>query len=144
MIITIASVLRNKGSTIHAVSPDATAYEAVAMMVTRRIAAVLAIEHGSVSGIFSAKDYGTRILVTGKDGKGVLVREVMTSPVVTADPELKVVDAMQIMTTKGIRHLPILEHGSLVGLVTLADLVRALLADQEFTIDQLMRYIGQR
>jgi CBS domain-containing protein len=68
----------------------------------------------------------------------------MTSPVLTVDPDVKIMDALQIMTTKKIRHLPILENGKLVGVVTLGDLVRAVLADQEHKIDQLMTYVGQK
>ena len=140
----IGSILKSKGSTIHSVSPDATVYEAVHMMAAKEIGAVLVIEHGSLLGIISAKDYGTRVVLQGKNGKDVLAREVMTSPVVTAGPEVKIVDAMDILTTKKIRHLPIIDNGKLVGVVTLGDLVRAVLADKEHTIDQLMRYVGHK
>jgi len=140
----IGSILKSKGSTIHSVSPDATVYEAVHMMAAKEIGAVLVVEHGSLLGIISAKDYGTRVVLQGKNGKDVLAREVMTSPVVTAGPEVKIVDAMDILTTKKIRHLPIIDNGKLVGVVTLGDLVRAVLADKEHTIDQLMRYVGHK
>jgi CBS domain-containing protein len=144
MVETIASILKSKGSAIHSVSPDATVYDAVTMMAAKGIGAVLVIEQGSLLGIVSAKDYGTRVVLQGRNGKDVLVREIMTSPVVTAGPDLKVMDGMQIMTTKRIRHLPILEKGKLVGVVTLADLVRAVIADQEHKIDQLMTYVGHK
>ncbi|MBV8894465.1 MAG: CBS domain-containing protein [Acidobacteria bacterium] len=144
MVERIASILKNKGSVIHSVSPDATAHEAVAMMATNGIGAVLVIEQGSLLGIVSAKDYGTRVVAQGKNGKDVRVREIMTSPLVAVGPDVKIMDGMQIMTTKKIRHLPILKDGELVGVVTLADLVRAVLADQEHKIDQLMRYVGHK
>jgi CBS domain-containing protein len=144
MLERIHSILQNKGSAIHSVSPDATVYEAMHMMAAKGIGAVLVIENGSLLGIVSAKDYGTRVVLQGKNGKDVLAREVMTSPVVTVGPDVKITDGLQIMTTKKIRHLPILENGELVGVVTLADLVRAVLADQEHTIDQLMRYVGHK
>jgi CBS domain-containing protein len=144
MVETIASILKSKGSAIHSVSPDATVYDAVTMMAAKGIGAVLVIEQGSLLGIVSAKDYGTRVVLQGRNGKDVLAREIMTSPVVTAGPDLKVMDGMQIMTTKRIRHLPILEKGKLVGVVTLADLVRAVIADQEHKIDQLMTYVGHK
>jgi CBS domain-containing protein len=144
MVETIASILKSKGSAIHSVSPDATVYDAVTMMAAKGIGAVLVIEQGSLLGIVSAKDYGTRVVLQGRNGKDVLVREIMTSPVVTAGPDLKVMDGMQIMTTKRIRHLPILEKGKLVGVVALADLVRAVIADQEHKIDQLMTYVGHK
>jgi CBS domain-containing protein len=144
MVEKIASILKSKGSAIHSVSPDATVYEAVAMMAAKGIWAVLVIEQGSLLGIVSAKDYGSRVVLQGKNGKDVLAREVMTSPVVTISPDVKATEGMQIMTTKKIRHLPVLEGGELVGIVTLADLARAILAEQEHNIDQLMRYVGHK
>ena len=144
MVETIASILKSKGSSIHSVSPDANVYDAVTLMAAKEIAAVLVIEKESLLGILSAKDYGTRVLLQGKNGKSVLAREVMTSPVITAGPDVKIMDGMQIMTTKKIRHLPILKDGALVGMVTLADLVSAVLADQEHKIDQLISYVGYK
>ncbi len=144
MVERIASILPAKGSVLHSVSPDTSVYEAVAMMAARGIAAVLVIEQGSLLGIISAKDYGTRVILQGKNGKDVLARDVMTSPVLTVGPETKIVDGMQIMTTKKIRHLPVVENGELVGVVTLADLVRAVVADQEHKIDHLMKYVGHK
>jgi CBS domain-containing protein len=144
MVEKIASILKSKGSAIHSVSPDATVYEALAMMAAKEIAAVLVMEQGSLLGIVSAKDYGSKVVLQGKSGKEVLAREIMSSPVVTVGPEVKVMDGMQIMIKKKIRHLPIIENGELVGLVTLGDLVRAVLAEQEHNIDQLMRYVGHK
>lgn len=142
MVAKIASILKNRGSELHCVSPDATAYEAVAAMATHRIAAVLVMDHGGLRGIFSGKDYGSRVVLHGKDGRDVRIREVMTSPIVTVDSNATVSECMQIMTEKNFRHLPVFENGELVGLVTLADLVRHQLADKKFKIEQLMQYIG--
>jgi CBS domain-containing protein len=144
MVETIASILKNKCSAIHSVSPDATVYDAVAVMAAKGVGAVLVIDQGNLVGIVSAKDYGNRVVLEGKNGRDVLVREVMTSPVVTVGPDVKISEGMQIMTTKKIRHLPVFEDGKLVGVVTLADLVREVLADQEHNIDQLMRYVGHK
>ena len=144
MVERIRSILKRTGPPIHAVSPDATVYEAMHMMAQKGIGAVLVIEQGNLLGIVSAKDYGTRIVLQGKNGKDVLAQEVMTSPALTVGPDVEVVDAMDIMTTKKIRHLPVIENGELVGVVTLGDLVRAVLADKEHTIDQLMRYVGHK
>ena len=144
MVERIAAILKSKGSVIHSVSPDATVYEAIAVMAAKETAAVLVIEQGSLLGIVSAKDYGTRVVLEGKNGKNVLVREVMTTPVITVGPDVKIMEAMEIMTTKNIRHLPVLEDGALVGVVTLDDLVCAIIADKKFNIDQLMRYVGHR
>ena len=144
MVETVASLLKGKGSAVHSVSPDTPVYDAVGMMAAKGIGAVLVMERGSLVGILSAKDYGTRVVLKGLNGKDVRTLEVMTSPVVTIGPEVKIMDAMQILTTKKMRHLPVLENGKLVGVVTLGDLVREVLADQEHKIDQLMRYVGHR
>lgn len=144
MVETIGTLLENTTSAIHSVSPDATVYDAVAMMAANGIGAVLVIEQGNLLGIVSAKDYASKVVLKGKNGKDVLAREVMTSPVITVAPDVKITEGMQVMTTKKIRHLPILKGDELVGVVTLADLVRAVLADQEHTIDQLMRYVGHK
>jgi|SwirhisoilCB2_FD_contig_31_33110576_length_740_multi_4_in_0_out_0_2 Predicted signal-transduction protein containing cAMP-binding and CBS domains len=144
MVERIASILLAKGAALHSVSPDAAVYEAVVIMAARRVGAVLVIEQDSLVGIISAKDYGSRVVLQGKNGKDVLVRDVMTSPVLTVGPETKVVDGMQIMTTNKIRHLPVVENGELMGVVTLGELVRAVLADQEHKIDHLMRYVGHK
>ena len=87
MVETLALLLRSKGSAIHAVSPDATVYEAVSLMAAQRIGAVLVIEDGSLLGIMSAKDYGTRIILQGRNSKEVLARDVMTTPVLTVGPD---------------------------------------------------------
>ncbi len=144
MVERIGSLLQTKGSAIHSVGPDATVYEAMHLMAQKGIGAVLVTDQGKLLGIFSAKDYGTRIVLEGKNGKDVLAREVMTSPVLTVGPDMDIVDAMDIITTKNIRHLPVIDNGELVGVVTLGDLVRAVLAHKRHTIDQLMRYVGQK
>ncbi len=144
MVETIASILKRKGSAIHSVGPESTVYDALAVMAAKGIAAVLVIEQGSLLGIVSAKDYGTKVVLQGKNGKDVLVREIMTSPVITAGPDVKIMDGMQIMATKKIRHLPILANGAMLGIVTIADLATAVLADQEHEIDQLIRYVGYK
>jgi CBS domain-containing protein len=139
---TIASILKAKGPQVHSVRPGATAYDAVAEMAANDITAVLVVEYGELLGVFTGKDYVSRILLQGRDGRAVAVRDAMTHPVVAVRPDVKIVEAMQIMTTKGLRHLPIVAYGEPIGLVTLADLARSTLADQEFQIEQLMSYVG--
>ena len=142
MVTKIASILKHSGSELPSVGPDTTAYEAVAMMATKGIAAVLVMDEGRLRGIFSSKDYGSRVVLRGENGKEVLVRDVMTSPIVTVPSNATVSECIQIMTDKSFRHLPVFENGELVGMVTLADLVRHQLAGKKFEIEQLMQYIG--
>jgi CBS domain-containing protein len=103
MVERIASILESKGAAIHSVSPDASVHEAVAIMAEKGIGAVLVLEQGSLVGILSAKDYGTRVFLQGKNGKDVLTLQVMTSPVVRVGPEVKIVDAMEVMTRVNCR-----------------------------------------
>jgi len=142
MAVKVISILKDHASTLHWVSPDASAYDAISVMAANGIAAVLVMEDGKLRGIFSGKDYGARIALHGKNGREIPVRDVMTSTLITVDPRATVTECMKIMTTKRIRHLPIMENNELVGLVTLADLVRHELAHKQFEVDQLIRYIG--
>jgi CBS domain-containing protein len=140
----ISAVLRSKGSDVYSVTPDATVDEAVHMMAARGIGAVLVVEHGTLRGIASAKDYGTRVLLQGKNSKEVSIREIMTRPVESIGPDATILDGMQVMTARKIRYLPVLENGVLLGVVTLSDLVRAILADNEHAMERFIRHVAQR
>jgi CBS domain-containing protein len=142
VIESIRSVLRNKGQEICSVAPDATVYDAIALMAAKSLAAVLVISEGTLLGIVSARDYGRKVILKGKSSKDVLVREIMTTSLVTVSPETTVLDAMALMTHHHIRHLPVLEEGKLDGVVSMADLVSEVISGQAFTIDQLQAYIG--
>ena len=142
VIESIRSVLRNKGHTICSVAPEATVYDAIALMAAKSLAAVLVISEGTLLGIVSARDYGRKVILKGKSSKDVLVREIMTTSLVTVSPETTVLDAMALMTHHHIRHLPVLEEGKLDGVVSMADLVSEVISGQAFTIDQLQAYIG--
>lgn len=140
MAFPIAYILKHQ--TLHTVSPHATAFDALALMAEKKIAAVLVMENNTLHGIFSGKDYATRVALHAKNGREVPVREVMTTTIVTVDSSASADECMKIMTEKRFRHLPIVENGEVVGLVTLADLVRHQLGHQKFEIEQLIRYVG--
>jgi CBS domain-containing protein len=144
MIATISSILRNKGGGIHAVAPDATVHDAIAMMAEKGVAAVLVLGEGKLLGMLSAKDYGSKVVPRGRSARDTLVRDIMTSPVVIVTLEVTVFECMAIMTRLHIRHLPIFDNGELVGVVSMGDLASAAIADQAFKIDQLMTYVGQK
>jgi CBS domain-containing protein len=138
----IDSVLRDKGREICSVAPAATVYDAIALMAAKSVAAVLVISEGALVGILSARDYGRKVILKGKSPKDVRVQEIMTTSLVTATPEMTVLDAMELMTRHHIRHLPVLEEGKLDGVVSMGDLVAEVISGQAFTIDQLQKYIG--
>ena len=140
---TIGALLKEKGPAIYSIEPSATVHDAIAIMAEKDIAAVLVIANGSLVGIISAKDFGKRVVLQGHSANDVRVHEVMTSPVLTVNPNSTVVECIGIMTRCHIRHLPVLSNGDLLGVVTLGDLARALISDQAFEIDQLMTYVGR-
>ena len=138
----VLSILLDRASALNTVSPDATAFDALTIMAERGIAAVLVMEGGKLRGIFSGKDYASRIELLARNGREILVRDAMTSTIITAGPETTVDECMKIMTSKRFRHLPIMQNGEVIGLVTLADLVRHQLAHKQFEIDQLISYVS--
>jgi CBS domain-containing protein len=141
VIESIGSVLRKKGHEICSVAPDATVYDAIALMAAKNVAAVLVISQGSLVGIISARDYGRKVVLEGKSSRDVRVQEIKTTSVVTITPETTVLDAMALMTRHHFRHLPVLKEGKLDGVVSMGDLVSEVISGQAFTIDQLRKYI---
>jgi CBS domain-containing protein len=140
---TIASVLQSKGREIYTVTPDATVYDAIALMAQKGVAAILVIsKRGTLDGIISTRDYGRKIVLQGRSSKDTRVQEVMTSSVVTVTPDTTVAEGLKIMTENRFRHLPVLEQHELVGVVSMGDLVSAVISDQAHTIDQLHSFIG--
>jgi CBS domain-containing protein len=138
----IDSVLKKKGREICSVAPNATVYDAIALMAAKNVAAVLVISEGDLVGIVSARDYGRKVVLQGKSSRDVRVQEIMTTSLVTITPDTSVLDAMALMTHHHIRHLPVLAEGKLDGVVSMADLVSEVISGQAFTIDQLQRYIS--
>lgn len=142
-IESIGSVVKKKGHEIYSVAPDATVYNAIALMAAKNLAAVLVISEGKLAGIVSARDYGRKVVLEGKAARDVRVQEIMTTSVITITPEATVLDAMALMDRHHFRHLPVLKEGKLDGIVTMGDLMSEVISGQAFTIDQLHTYIGQ-
>jgi CBS domain-containing protein len=126
------------------VAPDATVYAAIALMAEKGIGAVLVISEGRLAGIVSERDYARKVILQGRSSKETRVEEIMTSSLVTVTPDHSVDECMRIVTQNRIRHLPVLDRGDLVGIVSIGDLVNAVIADQAHTIDQLQTYIGSQ
>jgi len=141
---TIGSILRHKGHEVWSVEANATVYEAIALMAEKGVGAVLVVSEGGLVGIVSERDYARKVILQGRSSKATRVRKIMTSDLVTVAPDNTVDECMRIMTHHRIRHLPVLDHGKLVGVVSIGDLVKAIIADQAHTIDQLHTYIGSK
>jgi CBS domain-containing protein len=141
---TVRSMLRHKGSDIYWVAPEATVYEAVAMMADKSVGALLVLTGGKLTGIVSERDYARKVILKGRHSHEMQVKEIMTSPVFTISPDNSVEDCMRVITMHHIRHLPVIEGDALVGMISIGDVVRSIISAQAHAIDQLSGYIEGR
>jgi CBS domain-containing protein len=139
---TLASILNGKGSDIWSVAPDATVYDAIALMAEHRVGALLVLSEGRLVGIVSERDYARKVILQGRSSKDTPVHEIMTRDLITVTPDHTVDQCMKIMTQHHIRHLPILACDLVVGIVSIGDLVNAIISAQAHTIHQLHTYIS--
>ena len=139
---TTHDILRSKGHTVHFVRPDDSVLAALGVMAEHDIGAVLVLDGDEVVGILTERDYARKVALVGRASKDSPVRSIMTADVVCVPPTGTVQDCMELMTERRVRHLPVVENGRLVGLVSIGDLVKATIDEQEFTISQLKNYIA--
>lgn len=141
----VSDILRIKGHAIWSTTPNASVYEALQLMAEKNVGALLVVDSQKLVGIFSERDYARKVILKGKLSRNTTVREVMTENVITVAPDRSVEDSMMLMTEKHIRHLPVLDKGELIGVVSIGDVVKEIISDQRFTINQLENYItGKR
>jgi CBS domain-containing protein len=137
----IRPVLESKGTTVWSVAPEATVFDAIRMMSEKSVGALLVISDGQPVGIISERDYARKVVLQGRSSKETPVREIMSSPVIFVTPDYTVDQCFYLMTAHRIRHLPVMEGSQLAGVLSIGDLVRATVAAQKETIDQLTHYI---
>jgi CBS domain-containing protein len=138
---TVMQLLQTKGQDIWSITPDTLVIDALKLMAEKRVGALLVIEAGQVVGIISERDYARKVSLLGKSSKTTPVREIMTQKVVYVRPEQTIEDCMALMTDKRIRHLPVLADNQLIGVISIGDVVKAVISEQEFIIAQLENYI---
>jgi CBS domain-containing protein len=141
---TVGSVLKRKGSEVWFVAPDQTVYEAIERMADKAVGALLVISDGKVVGIISERDYARKVILKGRSSKTTLVKEIMTSPVIFVTSGQAVDECMDIMTRNRIRHLPIVENEKVLGVISIGDLVKWVVSEQEETIEHLQNYISSK
>jgi len=139
--MTIKQLLDQKGREVYTIGPEESVFEAIRRMAERGIGALVVVEGEEPVGIVTERDYARKVILKGRSSKETPVREIMSAPVIFIRPEQTIEEAMALMTEKKIRHLPVLDQGRLGGMVSIGDVVRAIIENQRFVIDQLTSYI---
>ena len=139
----VEQMLEGKGQQLLFVSPDATVFDALKLMAEKDVGALVVLDGEKLAGIFSERDYARKIILLGKSSKDTLVREIMTERVLCVRPEQTVQQCMALMTEKRIRHLPVLDHKKVIGVISIGDVVKETISEQKFIIEQLESYIHQ-
>ena len=139
---TVSALLHLKGSEIWSVPPETTVFEAIKIMADKNIGAVLVMSGGKLSGVFTERDYTRKVILQGKTSKETRVREIISTEVISVGLHHSVEDCMKLMTEHRVRHLPVVEEGKVVGLVSIGDLVNWIISTQSAQIDQMAQYIS--
>ncbi|NMG75249.1 CBS domain-containing protein [Aromatoleum diolicum] len=140
--VTVRQILEQKGAVTHAVSPDVSVLDALSVMARHDIGSVLVTQNDRLAGIFTERDYARKLVLKGLNSKEATVGDVMTPNVCTITPSQTLDEVMNIMTENRFRHLPVVDHGKIVGIVTIGDVVKAVIDQQEKTINHLSSYIA--
>ena len=141
MNTTVKLLLQRKGSDVWGTNPKSTVYEALQYMAEKDVGALLVFDGKQLCGIFSERDYARKVILLGKSAHNTTVGEIMTEKVVCIEATQTVADCMALMTDKRIRHLPVLDSDNVVGVITIGDVVKEIISEQEFVIEQLENYI---
>ena len=137
----VRHLLDRKGRAIYSVKPDDPVLEAIRIMAERHVGALVVMDGARLVGIVSERDYARKIILKGRSSADTPVSQIMSSPVLTVDPQSTVQECMELMTEHRVRHLPVVESGRVIGMVSIGDLVKAVIQDQQETIEQLESYI---
>lgn len=140
-MIFVIDILKEKGNQYYSVNPETNTIDALKLMAEKNIGAVLVVNNDKLAGIFSERDYARKIVLQGKSSLNTQIADVMTSDVFSVHANTPITDCMQIMTEKHIRHLPVVDEGKILGLVSIGDIVSRIIREQKFTIEQLENYI---
>ncbi len=138
----VKDILDLKGRTVWSIAPVATVYDAMRLMADKGIGALLVLEGEKLRGIVSERDYARKVILQGRSSRTTQVSEIMTVRVAYADLDQDIEECMAIMTDKRVRHLPVMDNGRVVGIISIGDLVKSIIAEQKFMIEQLVRYIN--
>jgi CBS domain-containing protein len=138
----VRSLLRKKGPNIWTIGPEASVYDAVALMADKQVGALPVVFRGRLAGIISERDYARKIILMGRNSRETKVRDIMVDPVLFVNPQKSVEDCMRLMTDRRVRHLPVVEGETVTGIISIGDLVNWIMSAQEETIQHLQTYIA--
>ncbi|CAN5499246.1 CBS domain-containing protein [soil metagenome] len=142
-MLKVADILKNKGKNVYSVTPDTSVYDALTIMGQKNIGALMVIERDELKGIFSERDYARKVVLVNRNSRETLISEIMTSSVITVNPSDSIDHCMELMSGKKIRHLPVSDNGRVAGLISISDVVTAIIESQKETISYLHNYISQ-
>jgi CBS domain-containing protein len=139
---TVRNILQIKGNVVYTVSPESSVYEALETLEAKNLGSLVVLEeNGKLDGIFTERDYARKVILKGRSSKETLVRDIMTDSVVFVTPDTKIEECMELMTSKFIRHLPVLECDELIGIISIGDVVKYIINQKDFIIQHLEHYI---
>jgi CBS domain-containing protein len=138
---TVSQLLQIKGGNVWSVTPESSVYDALKLMAEKNVGALLVMSGDALRGIMSERDYARKVILLGKSSHDIAVRDIMSDKVICVGPKQTVDECMALMSNKRIRHLPVLDRGKVVGMLSIGDLVKEVIADQQLTIQQLESYI---
>jgi CBS domain-containing protein len=137
----VKNLLQKKGTIVHSISPDSSVYDALEVLESKNLGALVVVQDGVLIGIFTERDYARKVVLKGRSSKDTYVGDIMTDRPIYVSPENTIDDCMQIMTDKYIRHLPVVDNGILIGVISIGDVVRFVIEEKNFIIENLEHYI---
>ena len=138
---TVRNILQIKGHAVHTVSPETSVYEALEDLENNNMGSLVVVENGKLIGIFTERDYARKVILKGRSSKDTHVRDIMTERPIFVTPDATIEECMQLMSSKNFRHLPVLENDQLVGVISISDLVKFIIREKDFIIENLEHYI---
>ncbi|MEJ7675744.1 MAG: CBS domain-containing protein [Chitinophagaceae bacterium] len=141
---TVSNILQTKSNITITISPDTIVFNALEIMVEKNVSALLVMENEKLIGIFSERDYARKVILKGKSSRETRIEEIMTGDLVTVSPDSTIDDCMRLMTSRFIRHLPVVADDNLIGIISIGDVVKYIIEDQKFIIQNMEQYITGR
>ena len=138
---TVRNLLEKKGNSVYSISPDSSVYDALEELEEKNLGGLVVVEKGKLIGVFTERDYARKVILKGRSSRETIVRDIMSSHPIFVNPDNTIDDCMQLMSDKFIRHLPVLENDELIGVISIGDIVRFIINEKDFIIENLEHYI---